>query len=176
MSSSVDKIKEKLSIVDVVEQYIKLDHAGGSLKGKCPFHNEKTPSFFVSPERGTYYCFGCGAKGDMFSFIQEFEGVDFITALKTLAEKAGVTLEQENVAVKGEKDRLYKALELATLFYHTRLLKHDEAKAYLKERGLKESTVREWQLGFSGEDWRELYDHFEIKRGDGSRYGNCRTY
>ena len=94
MSSSVDKIKERLSIEDVVGSYIKLERAGNSLKARCPFHNEKTPSFFVSPDRGSYYCFGCGAKGDIFSFVQEFEGIDFIGALKILAERSGVELEK----------------------------------------------------------------------------------
>ena len=81
MNSSVQKIKERLSIVDVVSSYISLEKAGKNYKAKCPFHNEKTPSFFVSPDRGTYYCFGCNAKGDIFSFVEKFEGTDFLGAL-----------------------------------------------------------------------------------------------
>ena len=77
MSSSVEKIKERLSITDVVSSYLKLEKAGASFRAKCPFHNEKTPSFFISPDRGTYYCFGCGAKGDIFTFVEEFEGLEF---------------------------------------------------------------------------------------------------
>ncbi len=94
MSSSVEQIKERLNIEEVVGSYIKLERAGNSLKAKCPFHNEKTPSFFVSPERGSYYCFGCGAKGDIFTFVEEFEGIDFLGALKILADKAGVQFEK----------------------------------------------------------------------------------
>ena len=93
MSSSVDQIKSKLDIVSVVGGYVKLEKSGSNFKARCPFHNEKTPSFFVSIDRGTFYCFGCGAKGDIFTFIENFEGLDFKGALKVLAERAGVKLE-----------------------------------------------------------------------------------
>ena len=101
MSSSVDKIKERLGIVDVIGSYIKLERAGNNFKARCPFHNEKTPSFFVSPERSSYYCFGCGVKGDIFTFVEEFEGLDFRGALKVLAERAGVELVPENPKLRG---------------------------------------------------------------------------
>src|SRR5665811_1659881 len=90
VNSPVQKIKERLSIEEVVSSYIKLEKSGTNFKAKCPFHNEKTPSFFVSADRGSYYCFGCGAKGDIFSFVEEFEGLDFKGALKLLADRAGV--------------------------------------------------------------------------------------
>src|SRR3989344_2218818 len=92
MNSSVEQIKERLSIEEVVSSYIKLEITGANLKAKCPFHNEKTPSFFVSPARESYYCFGCGASGDIFTFVEEFEGLDFKGALKMLANRAGVSL------------------------------------------------------------------------------------
>src|SRR4051812_29584537 len=113
MSSSVDQIKSKIDIVSLVGSYIKLDKAGANFKGRCPFHNEKTPSFFVSPDRGNYYCFGCQAKGDIFTFVQEFEGLDFVGALKVLAERAGVTLEHGERGDKTEKERLHSVLEQA---------------------------------------------------------------
>src|SRR6185503_17096318 len=119
MSSSVDQIKSRIDILTLVSSYIKLDKAGASSKGKCPFHNEKTPSFFISPGRGSYYCFGCGASGDIFTFVEEFEGLDFKGALKLLADKAGVELEpysREAKENKSEKDRLYEAMEEAAKF------------------------------------------------------------
>src|SRR3989344_6596405 len=101
----VEQIKERLTIDEVVSQYVKLDKSGSSYKAKCPFHNEKSPSFFVSPDRGGYYCFGCGAKGGIFTFVEQFEGLDFRGALKILAERAGIRLTFDKKA-DGERDRL----------------------------------------------------------------------
>src|SRR4051812_3885957 len=129
MSTPVEKIKERLTITEVVESYIKLDRAGSNLKGKCPFHNEKTPSFFVSPDRGTYYCFGCGAKGDIFSFVQAFEGLDFMGSLRQLAQRAGVPLVYEKPEIKSERDRLYAIMEIAADFYEKSLWKKENAAA-----------------------------------------------
>ena len=89
MNSSVEQIKERLSIEEVVSSYIKLERTGANLKAKCPFHNEKTPSFFVSPARESYYCFGCGASGDIFTFVEEFEGLDFKGGAKEACKGAG---------------------------------------------------------------------------------------
>src|SRR5258706_14633174 len=111
MNSPVDKIKERLTIEEVVSSYIKLERAGKNLKAKCPFHNEKTASFFISPDRGTYYCFGCGAKGDIFTFVEEFEGLDFRGALKLLAGRAGIPLETYNPKEESEKEKLYRIME-----------------------------------------------------------------
>src|SRR5665213_4504462 len=86
MSDTVQQIKDRLSIVDVVSQYVKLERAGATLRARCPFHTERTPSFTVSPERGTYHCFGCGVGGDIFTFVEAIEGLDFKGALKVLAE------------------------------------------------------------------------------------------
>lgn len=158
MSSSVDQIKSKIDIVTLVGSYIKLEKAGTNFKGRCPFHNEKTPSFFVSPDRGNYYCFGCQAKGDIFTFVQEFEGLDFIGALKVLAERAGIELEQYNKESKTEKERLHSVLEQAVFFYEKKLSENQEAMLYLKSRGLTDKTIKDFRIGFSGTDWRELHD------------------
>jgi len=107
MSTPVEKIKERLTIEEVVGSYIKLEPAGKNLKAKCPFHNEKTASFYVSPDRNSFYCFGCGAKGDIFNFVEQFEGLDFMGALKLLADRAGVPLVFEKTETKSEKERLY---------------------------------------------------------------------
>ena len=125
MSSSVEKIKERLSIVDVISSYMQVEQSGKNFKAKCPFHNEKTPSFFISADRGTYYCFGCGEKGDIFSFVEKFEGVDFMGSLKLLAEHAGVTLESfnKNDKDKDTKELYYEILEETTKFFESNLYK-----------------------------------------------------
>src|ERR1035437_10012987 len=137
MNSSIAKIKERLSIEEVVSSYIKLEKAGANLKARCPFHNEKTPSFFISPDRGTYYCFGCGASGDIFTFVEEFEGLDFRGALKLLAGRAGVILESYNPKEEGEKEKLYRAMEESAIYFSNNLSGNKDALEYLKTRGLE---------------------------------------
>ncbi|MEK7157479.1 MAG: DNA primase [Patescibacteria group bacterium] len=163
MSSSVDKIKERLNIVDVISSYIKLERSGGNFKAKCPFHNEKTPSFFVSPERDSYYCFGCGAKGDIFTFTEEFEGLDFRGALKVLAERAGVELIPENPKLKNEKERLFDVMNNASLFFEHNLSEEKEAREYLKKRGLQDKTIKEWRIGYAFLEWQSLGSHLKSK-------------
>lgn len=164
MSTSVEKIKERLSIEEVVGKYIKIEKAGANFKARCPFHNEKTPSFFISTGRGTYYCFGCGAKGDIFSFVEQFEGLDFKGALRVLAGLAGVVLEMENPKERSERDLLFSVLAEATTFYESCLAKNAGARDYLKGRGLTEETIREWRIGFAPAEWRTLFEHFASKK------------
>lgn len=159
MRGNVDTIKERLDIVEVASAYLKLEKSGINYKARCPFHNEKTPSFFISPARQSYYCFGCGAKGDMFTLVQELEGVDFRGALKQLADKAGVELEYQRAEAKTEKDKLYTALEDAALFFETELANSKEAREYLASRGIDDQTIKEWRLGYAPEEWRALYSH-----------------
>lgn len=166
MNSPVEKIKERLSIEEVVSSYIKLDRAGANLKARCPFHNEKTPSFFISTDRGTYYCFGCGASGDIFTFVEEFEGLDFKGALKLLANRAGVPLENfspKDQKNQSEKERLYEAMEEATLFFENNLKENKEVLEYLKSRGLQDKTIQDFRIGFIKLDWRLLYTYLKNK-------------
>ncbi len=166
MSSSVDQIKTRIDIVSLVSSYIKLDKAGASWKGRCPFHNEKTPSFFVSPGRESYYCFGCGASGDIFTFVQEFEGLDFKGSLKLLAGRAGVELEAyspEKKEAESEKEKLYRIMEEATKFFENNLKDGKEALEYLKSRGLEEKSIKDFRIGLAILDWRRLYDHLRGK-------------
>jgi DNA primase len=166
MNSPVQKIKERLTIEEVVSSYIKIDRAGSNLKAKCPFHNEKTPSFFISPDRGTYYCFGCGASGDIFTFVEEFEGLDFKGALKMLADRAGVQLENFNPKDKenkSEKEKLYEVMEEATLYFENNLKQNIEALEYLKSRGMNEKSIKDFRIGFAILDWRKLYDYLKSK-------------
>lgn len=151
--SNVDTIKERLNIVDVLSSYIKLEPSGVNFKARCPFHNEKTPSFFVSPDRNNYYCFGCGAKGDIFSFVEQFEGVDFRGALKMLAEKAGVTLDFEPRENGNEKDILYTLMDKSMKLYEDELEKNVQAKEYLLSRGITENTIKDWHIGYAPDDW-----------------------
>lgn len=163
MASQVEQIKEKLGIADVVGQYIKLEKAGINLKAKCPFHNEKTPSFFVSPARNSFYCFGCGAKGDIFSFVEQFEGVDFTGALKILGEKAGVPIVYERQEKRDEKSLLHSIMEEAVLFFEDNLKEQKKAQEYLKERGLDERVIKLWRIGYSPDSWSALYEHLKGK-------------
>ena len=162
--SDVETIKDRLDIVDVVGTYVKLEKAGKNFRARCPFHNERTPSFNVSPDRQSYHCFGCGASGDMFSFVEQFEGVDFYGALKILADRAGVALEKKNPQAKDERDRLFLIMETACVFFQRHLLQHDDAKSYVTKRSVTEQTVRRWRIGYAPHEWRSLFD-FLSKKG-----------
>ncbi|TSC67637.1 MAG: DNA primase [Parcubacteria group bacterium Gr01-1014_72] len=164
--SPVEQIKERLPIAELVGSYVKLERAGLNFKARCPFHAERTPSFFVSPERGSYYCFGCGAKGDIFSFVEAFEGVDFLGALRLLAARSGVILRRENSGERDARERLYNALLLSAAFFQEGLLRQESARAYLSRRALTEKTVSEWQVGYAPDAWRSLYEYL---RGKGVR-------
>jgi DNA primase len=159
---TVQQVKDKLSITDVVGGYVKLERAGNSLRARCPFHSEKTPSFFISPERGTFHCFGCGEGGDIFTFVEKVEGLDFKGALKVLAEKAGVPLVYEKREDKDERDRLFELMEAATIYYIANL--NDEARAYLSGRGASEGTIKDFRLGYAGSAWSDLSDYLRNKK------------
>lgn len=163
MPSNAELIKERLGITEVVGSYLKLEKAGANFKARCPFHNEKTPSFFVSPTRNSFYCFGCEAKGDIFSFVERYEGVDFRGALKILAERAGVELTREDPRGRDERESLFSLLESATNYFARNLKTHSEARQYLLERGLTEATLEEFRLGYSLPEWRALSDYLISK-------------
>jgi len=161
MGGDVERIKQRLDVAEVIGGYVKLERAGASLKGRCPFHNEKTPSFFVSPQRQSYYCFGCGAKGDIFTFVEEMEGVSFREALKSLAAKAGIELTgtRESKQLRSEKERLFEIMEEAATFFERKFAESDTAKKYLITRGLSEESIRKWRIGYAPAEWRALYSH-----------------
>ncbi|MFH1473103.1 MAG: DNA primase [bacterium] len=159
MRGNVDTIKERLDIAEIVSSYVKLEKGGANLKARCPFHNEKTPSFMVSPIRQSFYCFGCGAKGDMFNFIEEIEGVDFRGALRLLADKAGVELKYESKVTKTEKDKVGDAIMATMEFYEKKLEQARDALEYLDSRGINKESIKKWHLGYAQNEWRHLYDH-----------------
>lgn len=158
MPDTVAQIKERLSIVDVVSPYVKLTRSGRYFKGLSPFTKEKTPSFFVNPERGSYYCFSSSQGGDAFTFIEKMEGVDFKGALKILAEKAGVEVVYHGKENKEKKDRLFEIMARAEAYYTRLLDPSGEAYAYALSRGLTKETISAWSLGYAPDSWRGLFE------------------
>ncbi len=156
MNDQVQEIKEKLNIVDVISGHLRLQKAGVNYKAACPFHNEKTPSFMVSPSRQNWHCFGCGEGGDIFTFVQKIEGVEFPEALKILAEKAGVVLKYTDPKLRSEKDRVYEICEKATQFFTASLNNENIVLDYLRKRGLQDKTIDEWRLGYAPDSWNSL--------------------
>lgn len=149
---NIEKVKSRLDIVDLIQGYLKLQKAGANFRARCPFHNEKTPSFVVSPERQIWHCFGCNKGGDHFGFVKELEGVDFAESLRILAAKAGVELEQYDKGHSDQRNRLLEINALAEKFFQKQLLESQKGKRalqYLKDRGLKIQTIKDWKLGFA---------------------------
>ena len=161
-------IKDKLDIVDFISEYVPLKRAGINYKACCPFHQEKTPSFMVNRERQSWHCFGCNKGGDIFTFLQEIEGMEFVEALKFLAEKAGVRLDYKISEINtSQKNRIKDINTEAARFFHNFLLKMDAARLareYLRERGLSDNTIENWQIGFGPEQW-DLLTQYLLKKG-----------
>ncbi len=165
-NSAIEEIKAKLDIVQVVSDYLQLRKAGINFKAPCPFHHETEPSFFVSPERQTWHCFGCGEGGDIFSFVMRMEGLEFPEALRQLAKKAGVTLKHEDAGADRERRRLMDANRLAALYFHEVLMRSSQAeraRAYVQRRALKEETLEDFMLGYSPDTWDSLLNFLRKK-------------
>ncbi len=151
-----EEIRETADIVEVVGDYVKLKKSGSGFVGLCPFHNEKTPSFHVTPNMGIYKCFGCGESGDVFSFVMAMEGVGFPEALRSLADRYGIDIPDEHVEGDDERTKkregVYHALKYAGLFFYRHLLETEDAekaRAYLKKRGYDKSIIRKFGLGYA---------------------------
>ena len=156
MSTPIDDIKARLDVAELIQGYIKIHKAGINYKAACPFHGEKTPSFFISPTRQIWHCFGCGRGGDIFKFVMEIEGMEFPDALRLLAQKTGVILKREDPQARSEKNRLYDVCEEAAIIFEKNLALTPAPKNYLKKRGVTENSIREFRLGFAPESWNFL--------------------
>lgn len=171
MADSIQDIKDRVDIVNLVSQYLQLKKAGRNYKACCPFHSEKSASFVVSPEKQIFHCFGCHKGGDIFTFLEEIEGVDFTEALKLLADKAGVKLEKTskigNKKSKDLKQKYFEAHELALKFFEDKLHNTDAGKKvleYLIKRGLNEDTIKEFRLGFGPDSYDSLHAYLLKKK------------
>ncbi|MFC1945353.1 DNA primase [Chloroflexota bacterium] len=167
--SVTDEIKQKLDIVDVISAYTPLKKAGRTMRGLCPFHSEKTPSFFVYPEQQSWHCFGsCNTGGDVFSFIMMKEGVEFGEALRMLADRAGVVLPDftKSEKTKEEQEVLFTVLGAASQYYHNFLLNAGEAekaRQYVAKRCFLPQTMTDFQMGYSPDNWSSLMDYLSSK-------------
>jgi DNA primase len=186
----VAEVKSRLEITEVVGAYLPLKQAGRNLKAPCPFHDEKSASFMVSPEKGIYHCFGCGEGGDIFNFVMKMEGMDFRQALEMLARKAGVELKErggDGGAAKRLRERLISAHELAVRFFQANLMGNQKALEYVvKKRGLGREVIRDFQIGYAPDTWEGLttaltkrgFNQKELLQGGlaGQRQGRSTIY
>ena len=164
----LEDIRFQNDIAEVIGSYFDLKRAGSSFKALCPFHKEKTPSFHVNPQRQIYHCFGCGSGGDVFKFIMQYEGVNFTTAAKMLAQRAGIPFEldegDENVS---DKNLLYQLHSDVAMFYHRVLLESkvaDGARQYLKQRELTKEAVEEFLIGYAPDSWDTVLNWAQKKK------------
>ena len=168
----IARVRESTDIVRIISEHIALKRVGRRFTGLCPFHNEKSPSFSVNPELGLYHCFGCKESGDAIKFVREIQGLDFVSAVESLAAKCGVTLRYDNKAQGEQTSRRKKVQEIvaqAVDFYHQRLLSSPDAgkaRSYLKHRGYDGDMVRHYKLGWAPDEWDALAKHLKASDRD----------
>lgn len=169
-SDLLEEIRNRCDVVDIISEYVHLKPAGKGFKGLCPFHEEKTPSFMVSPEKQLFHCFGCGEGGNVFNFLMKYEKLSFFEAVKMLAQKSGVPLpvdeEKENILHK-KKERLYKLNNLVANYYRECLFRTNQGKKvinYFKKRGISDTSVEKYKLGYAPSSWDAL-SNFLKKKG-----------
>ena len=160
----ISEIRDRADLVAIIGRHVTLKKSGRSFKGLCPFHGEKSPSFHVHPDKGFYYCFGCQAKGDAFSFLKDYEGTSFIEAAESLAAQLGSTIPETSSSDGRPRSRRREMLDLnrvATDFYREKLNGPDgaDARAYLQGRGISDEIAEAFQLGYAPDDWGQLSDH-----------------
>ncbi|NLN41519.1 MAG: DNA primase [Clostridiales bacterium] len=162
----IEEVRAANEIIDVISEYISLKPRGKNFFGLCPFHNEKTPSFSVDPQKQLYHCFGCGEGGNVFNFIMAQERLNFVDAVKFLAERKGISLPGsfnmvEDEEVKRQRQELYKINRAAAMFYHQNLLSNEGINAleYLRSRGIDSKTIRTFGLGYAPDSWNSTMNH-----------------
>ena len=163
--SFINELKYHCYIEDIISGYVSLKRTGRNLKGLCPFHSEKTPSFTVYPENGSYYCFGCGSGGDVITFIKNIENLDYVEAVRFLAAKAGMTVPEDETdnGLGKLKTRILEANRLAARFFHENLIHTPQALQYIRNRGLSDKTIRHFGLGFAKNSWSDLTQYLRSK-------------
>jgi len=165
----IDQVRQKTDLVGIISEQVSLKKAGRNFKGVCPFHEEKTPSFIVSPERQIFKCFGCGMGGDVFKFLMEREKMEFGEVLRMLADRAGIELKQFRPTREQKiKEKLLEINHLGSEFYHYLLMEHDVGKnalRYLLKRGIKRSSIKLFKLGYAADEWEALQNFLIRKKG-----------
>lgn len=163
----IDRIRESVDIVELISRYIQLKKQGKNYKALCPFHVEKTASFTVSPDKQIFYCFGCGAGGNVYNFLMRYEKITFFEAIQKLSAETGIELPKfkEDEKKLSEFDRLYRANQFACEFYYNQLQqKYSSIEPYLKKRGIRKETIEFFKIGYASEEWDNLYQEILRKK------------
>ncbi len=167
MSDIVEQIKSNIDIVDVISSYVPLKKAGSNYKGLCPFHGEKTPSFNVSQDKQFYHCFGCGAHGDVITFVQQMENLDFLDAVEKLADRAGLEFKRSSgsKAQEEKRDRLYDLSRQAARHFYKNLRDGDNPGIrYVVKRGISPETAKKFGIGYAKDQWQDMADFLEKQK------------
>ena len=164
----LEEIKDRVDLIDFIGEYVDLKKSGSNYMGLCPFHNEKTPSFSVSPSKGIFHCFGCGAGGDQITFAMKIENLNFVEAVKFLADRAQIEIKEKETTsydkkIADEKERCYQANKDAALFYLNNLRRNKIAYSYLTKRDIDPETIKNYGLGFAENSWDGLYKYLKNK-------------
>lgn len=157
----IEEIKSRIDLVEFINSYVRLQKAGVNFRANCPFHNEKSPSFYVSPPRQIWHCFGCGKGGDAFKFLMEIEGHDFPEALRLLADRAGVKLQREDPVLRSERNKLYDICEAAAKIFEKSFSLTPAVRQYIKGRGVQEESLKEFRVGFAPDRWDFLLNNLK---------------
>ena len=165
--AKINEVRERTDVVELISQYVSLKRSGANHMGLCPFHSEKSPSFSVNAARQFFHCFGCGCGGDVFSFLMQIEGMTFPDAVRRLAERAGIELEErvlspEEERLRQQRERLFQVNKVAAAYFHKLLMEHpggEVARQYLKRRGYGRKAAGEYGIGYSLDSWEGLREH-----------------